>query len=91
MSLYDDNKKLIVKDKIDGQTLQDDEFYRFVFNPIKNSKGVKYTLKIQSDGNKSNSIAVFAPKDDEYAKGKLTIANKDVSSDLNMELYYDMK
>ena len=91
ISLYDDNKKVIVKDKIDGQTLKDDEFYKFVFNPIKNSKGVKYTLKIQSDGNKSNSIAVFAPKDDEYSKGKLTIANKDVSSDLNMELYYDMK
>lgn len=90
-SLYDNNMDLIAQSKVAGESIIDNEFYKFNFASIKSSKGNKYTLKIQSDGDNNNNIAVWGTKNDVYKEGTLKIADKKLSSDIIMKLYYDMQ
>ena len=90
-SLYDENMKLIASSTADGSKIKDNSFYQFIFNPIENSKGKKYTLKIQSDGDLNNSIALWISTTDIYPQGTFEINNNKVSSDMDMQLFYDMR
>lgn len=88
--LYDEKMSVIEKQKINCETLKDNEFYKFKFSPIKNSLGNKYYLEIRTDGDFNNNIVVWATEYDEYSEGELLLNQQIVDGDLNMKVFYDI-
>ena len=69
--------------------IPDNEFYKFSFNPIAQSKGKMYNIEIKSNVTAENSITAWKSNNDVYSSGRLYINEKEVSGDLNIELVYD--
>lgn len=90
LTIYDENMNSIATETIKGESIVDNNFYRFKFTPIKNSKGNKYYIKISSDGNSKNSISNWVSKEDVYKEGQCFVNEKLLNGDLNMKLLYDM-
>jgi len=89
LTLFDNKNNPLAIKKIDGMVIPDNEFYKFSFNPIAQSKGKMYNIEIKSNGTAENSITAWKSNNDVYSSGRLYINEKEVSGDLNIELVYD--
>lgn len=87
--LFDQDNNLIASQKVDGSKLKDNSYFDFRFDPISDSKGKTYYLKIKSDGTEENSITAWMSNEDAYADGKFYINDQESTGDLCFTLYYD--
>lgn len=89
LELFDQDNNLIASQKADGSKLEDNSYFSFMFDPINDSKGKTYYLKIKSDGTEENSITAWMSNEDAYADGKFYINDQESTGDLCFTLYYD--
>jgi hypothetical protein len=89
LTLLDEANLPIATQKMDGETMTDNTFYKFKFKSIEHSKGKLYSIEIKSDGTVENSISAWKSNADVYLPGKLYLNGKVDTGDLNIELFYN--
>ena len=89
LELCDLDGNVITFKKINGSEIIDNAFYNFEFEPISDSKGKTFFLKIKSDGTEENSITAWMSSIDVYSEGKFYINDKEETGDLCFKLIYN--
>jgi hypothetical protein len=88
-TLYDSNNVKIASQVVDGAKIKDNAFFDFYFPLINNSKGKKYSIELQSDGNEDNTITVWKTKKKSYPEGELLINGIPLNGDMCIKVFYE--
>ncbi|WP_342415699.1 hypothetical protein NST83_22365 [Paenibacillus sp. FSL R10-2782] len=89
LRLVGDHKD-IYSTTVDAKSIQDNQFFKLRFPPIKNSKGKKYYLYVNSTGTQGHSITAYKADNNPYKQGELFINNKkQAQDDLTFIVYYN--
>ncbi|MEK5282080.1 MULTISPECIES: hypothetical protein [Paenibacillus] len=82
--------KNIYENKIQVDSVRDNEMFDFRFPPIKFSKGKIYSIYIKSiDTEPGESITVYKSNEESYENGKLYINGNEQKGDLVFRAYYN--
>ncbi|MGM1021336.1 MAG: hypothetical protein ACQEXV_12465 [Bacillota bacterium] len=75
---------------VDAKSIQDNQFFKLRFPPIKNSKGKKYYFYVNSTGTQGHSITAYKADNNPYKQGEMFINNKkQTQDDLTFIVYYN--
>jgi hypothetical protein len=79
----------IVLIKTNAALIENNEYHRFKFSPIKESANRSYYFYIESpDSVPGNAITIWSSKDDVYSQGSAYINSKPINGDLTFNVYY---
>lgn len=68
---------------------KNNNYAKFVFKPINNSKDKEYIIKVTSvNGDDGNSIALYASEDNVYSNGDIIINGESQEKDLRFKTFY---
>lgn len=65
------------------------EMHRFVFEPVEDSGGREYLIRVSSEEEESSGLTLRASAEDVYDDGRLYVDDKELPLDLNFALFHD--
>lgn len=90
-ALYNESGEVVAEQQEIASGIMDNTFYHFQFEPIQESLGKRYYIKISHNGNVENSITAYGTMEDIYTDGECYINEELFAGDLNIKLYYNLE
>jgi hypothetical protein len=88
-SLLDENDQIIRQTEFLNQQLQDNSFFKIIFEPIKSSKGQFFKIRLTSDAFNGSAATQWVSKNDSYLEGKLNLNNNILEGDMIFNTHFN--